>query len=65
MAEKTDGIALNLARRAVIYIWLEDVLPERNHLMRAFLLLFLLFPVLELYVFFKVSTAIGFSPRCC
>lgn len=30
--------------------------------MRAFLLLFLLFPVLELYVFFKVSTAIGFFP---
>jgi UPF0716 protein FxsA len=41
---------------------LEDILPERNHLMRAFLLLFLLFPVLELYVFFKVSTAIGFFP---
>ncbi|NBA95625.1 FxsA family protein [Pseudomonas sp. R5(2019)] len=30
--------------------------------MRAFLLFFLLFPVLELYVFFKVSTAIGFFP---
>ena len=30
--------------------------------MRAFLLLFLLFPVLELYVFFQVSTAIGFFP---
>ncbi len=30
--------------------------------MRAFLLLFVLFPVLELYVFFKVSTAIGFFP---
>ncbi|CAG8867069.1 hypothetical protein PS627_02352 [Pseudomonas fluorescens] len=30
--------------------------------MRAFLLLFLIFPVLELYVFFKVSTAIGFFP---
>ena len=30
--------------------------------MRAFLLLFLLFPVLELYVFFKVGTAIGFFP---
>lgn len=30
--------------------------------MRAFLLLFLLFPVLELYVFFKVSTAIAFFP---
>lgn len=30
--------------------------------MRAFLVLFLLFPVLELYVFFKVSTAIGFFP---
>lgn len=30
--------------------------------MRVFLLLFLLFPVLELYTFFKVSTAIGFFP---
>lgn len=30
--------------------------------MRAFLLLLLLFPVLELYVFFQVSTAIGFFP---
>jgi UPF0716 protein FxsA len=30
--------------------------------MRAFLVLFLLFPVLELYTFFKVSTAIGFFP---
>jgi UPF0716 protein FxsA len=30
--------------------------------MRAFLILLLLFPVLELYVFFKVSTAIGFFP---
>lgn len=30
--------------------------------MRAFLLLFLIFPVLELYVFFKVSSAIGFFP---
>ncbi len=30
--------------------------------MRVFLLLFLLFPVLELYIFFKVSTAIGFFP---
>jgi UPF0716 protein FxsA len=30
--------------------------------MRAFLFLFLLFPVLELYVFFQVSTAIGFFP---
>lgn len=28
--------------------------------MRAFLLLFLIFPVLELYVFFKVSSSIGF-----
>lgn len=30
--------------------------------MRAFLLLFLIFPVLELYVFFKVSSSIGFFP---
>lgn len=30
--------------------------------MRAFLLLFLLFPVLELFVFFQVSVAIGFFP---
>ena len=30
--------------------------------MRAFLLLFLLFPVLELFVFVKVSAAIGFFP---
>lgn len=30
--------------------------------MRAFLLLFLIFPILELYVFFKVSSAIGFFP---
>lgn len=30
--------------------------------MRVFLLLFLLFPVLELFVFFKVSVAIGFFP---
>lgn len=30
--------------------------------MRVFLVLFLLFPVLELYTFFKVSTAIGFFP---
>lgn len=30
--------------------------------MRAFLILLLLFPVLELYTFFKVSTAIGFFP---
>lgn len=30
--------------------------------MRAFLLVLLLFPVLELYVFFKVSTAVGFFP---
>jgi UPF0716 protein FxsA len=30
--------------------------------MRAFLLLFLLFPVLELFVFVKVSSAIGFFP---
>lgn len=28
--------------------------------MRAFLLLFLIFPILELYVFFKVSSSIGF-----
>jgi UPF0716 protein FxsA len=30
--------------------------------MRAFLLLFLIFPVLELFVFVKVSAAIGFFP---
>ena len=30
--------------------------------MRPFLLLFLLFPVLELFVFVKVSAAIGFFP---
>lgn len=30
--------------------------------MRAFLLLFLVFPILELYVFFKVSSSIGFFP---
>lgn len=30
--------------------------------MRAFLVLLLLFPVLELYVFFKVGQAIGFFP---
>jgi UPF0716 protein FxsA len=30
--------------------------------MRVFLILLLLFPVLELYVFFQVSTAIGFFP---
>ncbi|MFJ4371932.1 FxsA family protein [Pseudomonas japonica] len=30
--------------------------------MRAFLLLFLIFPILELYAFFKVSSAIGFFP---
>lgn len=30
--------------------------------MRAFLLLLLLFPVLELYVFFRVGLAIGFFP---
>lgn len=30
--------------------------------MRAFLLLFLIFPILELYVFFKVSSSIGFFP---
>jgi UPF0716 protein FxsA len=30
--------------------------------MRAFLFMLLLFPVLELYVFFQVSTAIGFFP---
>ncbi|OLS59384.1 FxsA family protein [Pseudomonas putida] len=30
--------------------------------MRAFLLLFLAFPILELYVFFKVSSSIGFFP---
>ena len=30
--------------------------------MRVFLLLFLLFPVLELFVFVKVSSAIGFFP---
>ena len=30
--------------------------------MRAFLLLFLVFPILELYAFFKVSSAIGFFP---
>jgi UPF0716 protein FxsA len=30
-----------------------------------FLLLFLIFPVLELFVFVKVSAAIGFFRRCC
>ena len=30
--------------------------------MRPFLLLFLLFPVLELFVFVQVSSAIGFFP---
>jgi UPF0716 protein FxsA len=33
--------------------------------MRPFLLLFVLLPVLELFVFVKVAGAIGFSRPCC
>jgi UPF0716 protein FxsA len=40
----------------------QGILALRNHLMRPFLLLFLLFPVLELFVFVKVAGSIGFFP---
>ena len=40
----------------------EMCIRDRNHLMRPFLLLFLLFPVLELFVFVKVAGSIGFFP---